>query len=261
MKTIFDINDPILNDYKSMKQSHHADEEFFIADSKEVVKKALIHQLKIQSIIANQDFFLEMKNLIEPKTEKYLLDSKLIGTIKGSEYHQNIMAKIYKPKDSNFTDLQGPIICLDGVVKADNVGAIVRNIKAFSFDHLLIDHKTCHPYNRRAVRVSMGNVFSLKIHQAKDITTNLKQLKQSGYKIIAMENRPQAIEINDYQFESKSVFIIGSEGYGISNDVLEISDVIIKIPINENVYALNAASATAITCYQIKISLNSKTKQ
>lgn len=258
MKKIIDFNDPILSDYKSMKFVNTNDNEYFIADSKEVIKKALHSNLEIISIIGTNDFFEKNCKTISPSTELFVIDDSITSKIKGSEYHQNFMAKIKRPKDKDFHVFNGPILCLDGVVKADNVGAIVRNMMAFQISNLIIDAKTCHPYNRRSVRVSMGNVFELNIHQTEDLPSLLIEMKNNGHKILAMENRPGAIEIQNFSFPEKSIFIIGSEGFGISQKVLATVDHLIKIPIDQKVYALNAASATAIVCFQYKMSLNSK---
>jgi tRNA G18 (ribose-2'-O)-methylase SpoU len=167
------------------------------------------------------------------------------------------MARARRPQDASLADLlSGPILVMDGIAKTDNVGAIIRNAAAFGITNILVDHRTCHPFQRRAVRTSMGNVYGMKIHQTRNLATDLQWLKSQGVQVIGFENRPTAVNLGELQFTSKTALIIGSEATGMSPEVMATVNQLVRIPIDEDVYALNAACASAVALYAFKEKLN-----
>lgn len=92
----------------------------------------------------------------------------------------------------------------------------------------------------------MGNIFAMKTFHAKNIRLDLKNLKDLGYTIISTANISRSQNMAHYIFPDKCVLIIGSEGHGIDHDILDLSDVILKIKINPQVAHLNAANAASI---------------
>lgn len=253
METINRPDHPILAQYKSMKFSFKGDSNYFIADSPEVVRKLLLSDIEVESILATKDFFSNYE--IKDDIKCYSPHENLTDSIIGEGFHKGVMARAKTPKDKSIEQLKGPILCLDGIAKADNVGAIIRNATGFDVNNILISHDSCHPYNRRSVRVSMGNVFKTNIARASDLSSDLIKLKKLGYKVYGLENRPHATQINKVYFSDKSVLVIGSEGHGIRPNILEVIDELVLIPMNNDVYAFNAACASAIALYQFKMSL------
>ncbi|HIP30728.1 MAG TPA: hypothetical protein EYG93_05560 [Sulfurospirillum arcachonense] len=87
-----------------------------------------------------------------------------------------------------------------------------------------------------------------------------------GHKIhqgmMALIDKPNYIEfeeivgnvvvLNGFTFSKKSAIIIGSEGNGVEKDILNLSDTILKIDIDEEVTSLNASIAAAIILYAMK---------
>ncbi|MFN3781936.1 MAG: TrmH family RNA methyltransferase, partial [Candidatus Kapaibacteriota bacterium] len=147
--------------------------------------------------------------------------------------------------------LSNRVVALNKINNSENVGQIVRICRAFGFDSLLVDERTTSPFLRRAVRVSMGNVFYLKVRRANNFFDELNWLKQNGYKIISCEVTSNSLSIFDFYFPDKFVLVFGNEDAGISSEVLKVSDSIIEIPIERDVDSLNVAVATAITLNEV----------
>ena len=92
----------------------------------------------------------------------------------------------------------------------------------------------------------MGNIFAMKTFHSKNIRNDLVKLKSLGFTIISTANISVSKDLSLYQFPKKCVLIIGSEGHGIDQDLLDFSDVILKINIDSQVAHLNASNAAAI---------------
>lgn len=224
----------------------------FIAETTRVVFKLLESHLTVECILAAPEWYEKHHEALSerPGVVYYQAPKSILQSIVGFKLHEGVMCRALVPKDAPLADFKGnPVIVLDGIAKAENVGAIVRNAGAFGVRHLLLGPNSCHPYNRRSVRVAMGNLFRMSVHQAKDLPEALAQLRQAGTRVYAFENRPFAQDLPGVSFNPSSALIIGSEGAGISAEVLAQADHFVRIPIDEHVYALNAACASAVGLY------------
>lgn len=240
----------ILESYASLRERSPGMTGFFVADSDRVVLKLVESELKVDSILATKDWYARHPNVGRSGITLYTADKAQLEKLVGFDLHQGVMARAERPADHSLEAMTaGPVVILDGIAKSENVGAIIRNAAAFGFKNVLIGPDTCHPYNRRAVRVSMGNVFTMQIHQAQDLGVALTSLKELGTKLYAFENREFAQDLPDVSFPAQSGFMIGSEGAGISEKLLPLADHYVRIPIDAHVYALNAACASAVAMY------------
>jgi RNA methyltransferase, TrmH family len=243
----------ILKRFSGLKESDSG-RDYFIADSARVVLNLLETPIEIVCVLATKDWIETHKEkLTKAKVPTaYCSTLEEMESIVGMSLHQGIMALAVRPKDCELGELVNkPILVIDGVSKTDNVGAIVRNAAAFGIHNLLIDSRTVHPYHRRAVRTSMGNVYHMKIHQTSNLPSALNELKKLGVKVYGFENRPSAINLHDASFSGKVAVVIGSEATGISQEVTETCDQLVRIPILQEVYALNASCASAVALYEL----------
>jgi tRNA G18 (ribose-2'-O)-methylase SpoU len=173
--------------------------------------------------------------------------------IVGYKLHSGIMAIARQPEPASLSELNSPIIILNGIVNSENVGSIVRNSAAFGINSIIVDKYTSPPFLRRAARVSMGTLIDINFHSSLDLIQTIKELKENYfYKIVSAEINNNSIEINKFIFPEKFALIFGNEGHGISQELLEVSDYIVKISISENVPSLNVATTSGVFLYLIK---------
>ncbi|MCE3011871.1 MAG: RNA methyltransferase [Proteobacteria bacterium] len=246
--------------YSKLKESGIGTDKF-IADSSRVVLKLLQTNIPIHSLLATREWIEAHQASLQHIPEIFYASLEDMQKIVGYSLHQGVMCLAQRPADCTLEEMLGQtILVLDGIAKADNVGAIIRNAAAFNFTHVLVDASTVHPFQRRAVRTSMGNVYGLKVHQTDNLPQSLSFLASKGYQIIGFENRPQATLLHETQFQKNCAFIIGSEAIGIRPDVLPTLTQMVRIPINQEVFALNAACASSVAMYAISLQLKTTTK-
>ncbi len=185
-----------------------------------------------------------------------------MNEIVGFAMHEGVMALAEAPPVPHLFDslrtLAFPAVCLCGVIDAENVGAIVRNCAAFGVRSLIVDAATCSPYLRRAVRVSLGGIFALKVYRTAHLPEALKELRQTrpGARSVALETSAEALPLHTISLQQDTVLIFGSEAQGIPNEVLRAVDVIATIPMPtlaafDAVNSLNVAASTAIALYHL----------
>ena len=218
MIQIKEINDIRIDLYKSLRFTpvSHTKNNIFIAEGKKVTLKLLKSNIDVFSVFAVSEFYEEYSDLISNKDVSednlFFAEKKIMEQIVGFKLHSGVMAIGKQPDNVLLEELGAKIVILNAVRDAENVGSIVRNASAFNVNSLIFDEKSSSPYLRRAVRVSVGNVFNLKINQTENLENTIFDLKKLGYQIVCAEICKGAIDIAKINFKEKVAIIFGNEG-------------------------------------------------
>jgi len=251
---IDDTNKDELYIYNQLRENAFTQDNSFIADSPKVVNILLNTDIKIKSILATQDYYDEFSHLLESKNniKLFVIDKKEMESIVGHKIHHNCMLHGIRPKEKNLEDLDNHILMLDEITSTENVGSIARSAAALGVNSYLLPKQAPHPYSRRALRVSMGHISKLKVSIYEDIFETIKLLKENGYKIFGAELTPNAIELSNVKVSEKWVLLMGHEGKGLSQDVIDECDEIVSIEMAQDVRSLNVAVAASLMMYKFK---------
>ncbi len=243
-----------LSIYKSLRESAFGDDNSFIADSPKVVNKLLENDLEIKSILATSEYYEEFYELLLQKNIPilYVATKEMMQNIVGHKIHHNVMMHAIRPNESRLQELGEQIIMLDEISSTQNIGSIARSAAALGVDAYIVPKKGPHPYARRAIRVSMGYTGKLKIHTYDEIISTIKALQSLGYRVFAAEVSEDATMLSQVQVPQKWVLLMGHEGKGISNEILEVCDEVLSIEMQEGVKSFNVAVAASIMMYQFK---------
>ena len=148
------------------------------------------------------------------------------------------------------------IAILEDVVNPTNVGAIVRSAAALNIDAIMLTSACADPLYRRAIRVSMGTIFQVPwtvIPNGEWPDKTIEKLHEEGYKIASMALKENTKSIADPMFkkEEKLAIVLGTEGEGLKDHTIELSDYTVKIPMSHGVDSLNVAAASAVAFWQL----------
>lgn len=141
------------------------------------------------------------------------------------------------------------VAVMDSVVNSTNTGAIFRASAALGIDALLLTRTCCDPLNRRACRVSMGTVFQIPWTWL----DHYGQLKDLGFKTVALALTDRSVSIDDpcLKEPDRLAIIMGTEGDGLSESVLQRCDYVAKIPMQRGVDSLNVAAAASVAFWEL----------
>lgn len=243
MIEITNPNDDRVLEFTQMRDRVLHDKNLVVCESEKLFLQ-FIHNKRVILKTLSTKKFAEKYDL--NSSSNFIADRSVLESIAGFKIEFEVLFLIEKPEDSHIEELNDRIILLNGLSSPENVGSIVRSAAGFNINSIITDEKTCSPFLRRCIRVSMGNIFSMKTYHSKNLRLDLKKLRELGYIIISTANIDRSIDLATYEFPKKCVLIIGSEGHGVDHDILDTSDVILKIKINPQVAHLNAANAAAI---------------
>lgn len=144
------------------------------------------------------------------------------------------------------------IVVIHGVVDTTNIGAIFRSSAALGIDAILLTRNSCDPFNRRAVRVSMGSVFLVPWTWMNDSLTELTRL---GFRTVAMALTDNSLPIDApiLKKEEKLAIVMGTEGDGLPQNVIAEADYVARIPMSHTVDSLNVAAAAALAIWELRV--------
>lgn len=140
---------------------------------------------------------------------------------------------------------------IQGVTDTTNIGSIFRAASALGVDAVVLSMDACDPLNRRAVRVSMGTVFTIPWTMTDNPVGELKKL---GFKTAALALKDDSISLDDPRLKQNSrlAVVFGTEGDGLPKSVIYDCDYVVKIPMHHGVDSLNVASAAAVTFWELR---------
>jgi TrmH family RNA methyltransferase len=166
------------------------------------------------------------------------------------------VGKVPEPKslETTIASIETPhfLVALDGLVNAENVGVVVRNCAAFGVGAVIAGETSSSPYLRRAVRNSMGTVFQMPVIHSENLRETLQGLHRShNIDIVAAHVRATST-IDKSDFTKSTCIVLGHEGEGISQNILDICTAQVAIPMMNGTDSLNVASASAAFLYEVR---------
>lgn len=248
------LEDEGISEFLSLKDKALKESGQLIVESEKVVRKLLNSNCEVIKLFATEEFYREhYEELNLSRFECFSADRTLMEKIVGHKLHHGIMALAKRPEFVEVDQLGEKILIFNGLTSPENIGTMIRNTAAFNINSVIIDSKTCSPYVRRCIRVSMGNIFKVKIHKSSNLEETIKYLRSNKYTVYGTANQETSIDLPQAELSSKAAMIIGSEGHGMEKNIIDNCDQILRIPINDEVAHLNAACSSAIVLYKFSL--------
>jgi len=147
-----------------------------------------------------------------------------------------------------------PVICvLDNIRSQHNIGSIFRTSDAFRIKELYLCGITATPPNREINKSALGATESVTWQYFSETNEAIEKLKQAGYKIIAIEQAMESLDLEDYipDVSENIALVFGNEVNGVSEEVMEMVDACIEIPQFGTKHSFNVSVTAAIVLYQI----------
>ena len=261
---ITDLKIPELDIYARLTENQLLNREkpakgLFFAESPKVIHRALDAGYKPVSILTEKKHIeTQAKDVIARcgNIPVYTGEFDLLSSLTGYKLTRGMLcAMVRKPlcRPEDICAGTRRIAVLEDVENPTNVGAIFRSAAALNVDALLLTTNCSDPLYRRAIRVSMGTVFQIPWTYMCKSETDMDQLKNMGFKTVAMALGENSISIRDKRVaaEDKLAIILGSEGWGLSNSTISQCDYRVKIPMSHGVDSLNVAAASAVAFWQL----------
>lgn len=142
-------------------------------------------------------------------------------------------------------------IILDNVLDTYNVGSIYRLADAVAAEKVILCGQTLTPPNSRIKKASINTTGWVSWEYEKNTIDAVKKLKVKGVKIVAVEQDSRSDSFYKVSYQLPLAIIVGNETTGISKDVLDMSDLIVEMPMWGINKSLNVMVSCGIILYEI----------
>jgi RNA methyltransferase, TrmH family len=149
----------------------------------------------------------------------------------------------------NTPEIQSLGVILETIQDPGNLGAIMRSSVAVGIDGMIVSHDSVDLTHPKIIRATAGQWFRCPIQSAIDLPMEVQRLQKQGLKAIA--TLPNAkLTYWDYDFSQPTVILLGNEGNGLSEQLIDLADAAVKIPLNNDVESLNVAICGSLLLYE-----------
>ena len=145
------------------------------------------------------------------------------------------------------------IIILDNIRSLNNIGSVFRTSDAFLIEKIYLCGITAKPPHNDIRKTALGSTETVDWEYVENTIDLVEKLKAEDIKICAVEQTENAIMLNNFkpQPKTKYAFVFGNEVKGVSQDVVNKSDVVIEIPQFGTKHSLNISVSCGVVVWDV----------
>jgi TrmH family RNA methyltransferase len=247
MERITSRANPLLTHIRKLlkDRSYRRENREFVCDGVKMLEEARKWKAEILTVLVSEGLDIPL-----PSQGRIVqVPESLMSSISPMKAPQGVLFTCRLPSLTPPETLTGKTyLVLDGLQDPGNLGTIWRSADAFGASGLLLTGHSADPYNWKAARATMGAVFRLPVWELEG--EELKQLCRKNqlplYGTALREDTADLREVPNHP----CVFAIGSEGRGLSRELLSLCDQTVKIPMEPTCESLNAAMAATVVLWE-----------
>jgi RNA methyltransferase, TrmH family len=157
--------------------------------------------------------------------------------------------------DRPLADLAGSsprlVVVLANVRDPGNAGTVLRTADAAGADGVVFAAASVDPYNSKCVRASAGSLFHLPVVAGHDLAAALAALRSAGLQVLAADGSATSVldTPGGPDLSRPTAWLFGNEAWGLPDDLLQLADHVVAVPIYGRAESLNLAAAAAVCLY------------
>jgi tRNA G18 (ribose-2'-O)-methylase SpoU len=259
IRTVNTLADPLLAPYLTMRRAPAQDiAGTFVAEGPKVIERVISAHLELESMLCTPAWQAHFEPLLQDQRTDmpvFVTSEECLQRLVGFHLFNGVLAVTRIPKPptlSSILELPGRPrlwLGLDGITSAENLGTIARSAVALGAQAILCSETCASPWQRRAVRTSMGAMVAVPVLQSADFATDLAAARDAGVASWAAEAH-NAVPIENAPIDGDVCLVFGSEGSGVRPQVRAACSGVLTIPMPGGFDSLNVAAAAAIILHE-----------
>ncbi len=143
-------------------------------------------------------------------------------------------------------------IVLDNIRSGNNIGSVFRTADAFRLDQIVLGGITAKPPHRDISKTAIGAENSMAWEHYEDLPAHLRSMQQEGWKIAVIEQVEGSTMLEDWKPSSndKWAVVMGNEVKGVTQEIVDLADLIIELPQFGTKHSLNVSVCTGIVVWE-----------
>lgn len=235
-----------------------------VVEGEIAVARALASEHPVRAVLLTPSHRARLGVAIPAGVDVLEAEAALVRAVVGFDFHRGCVAVMDRPRSPTQGELTarvrawpaGPrrVLVAEGLADPVNLGAVIRNARAFGVD-LVLHGGGADPWSRRAIRAAMGHGFSLPVVGGEDLRAMVVVIREAlgpGARTVAAVVQPGAVPLPSYRAPERVVLLLGNEGAGLSEPLRTLADDAVTIPLAEGVDSLNVAAASAVLLWALR---------
>ena len=259
---ITDPTDPRVDDFRDLNSVDRRPDlptgkGLVIAEGVLVVQRMLASRLTPHAFLGTERRLAELAtDLATSPAPFYRASAEVMADVVGFHLNRGVLGAARRPAELTPAEVLAgarTVAVLEGVNDHENLGSIFRNAAGLCVDGIIFGAGCADPLYRRAVRVSMGHALLVPFGRAPHWPAELKDLRDNGFRLLAMTPDPRASTLAEVMDELRSdpvAVLVGAEGPGLTETAMRAADVRVRIPMSRGTDSLNVATAAALAFYE-----------
>lgn len=148
----------------------------------------------------------------------------------------------------------GVVLVLDNVRSAHNVGSAFRTADSFKVDKVWLCGICAVPPSAEIHKSALGAEYSVEWEHVADTMEAVRKLREEGYVIISIEQTAGSVMLDTFEPEPgrRYALVFGNEVSGVSQTVVDASDMSIEIPQYGTKHSLNVSVSVGIILWNFR---------
>ena len=227
----------------------------FVIEGYNLVEEALNRNVPMDFMLVADDFHAD--KLIEQCADNRHCDvfevpAQLFNRLSDAEYGCGILAvvnkEVFSVEDADISE-DTNILVLDRVQDPGNIGTMIRTAVAAGYGMVVAVKGTGDVYSPKVLRATAGMIFDIPIVYVKDAGEMMEFVSGLGKKLV-VTTPVGGVPYYEEDLSEGVALVIGNEGQGISEEIIEAADIRVTIPMKGEIESLNAAVSAAVLMYE-----------
>ncbi|MGW0062115.1 TrmH family RNA methyltransferase [Streptosporangium sandarakinum] len=227
----------------------------FIAEGPQAVREALALDGVVTQLFATAEAEVRHADIVAAAAAAGVPPQRASGEVM-AELAQTVTPQgllavcrfVHVPLDDAVTADARLVAVLAHVRDPGNAGTVLRTADAAGADAVVFTDASVDPYNGKCVRASAGSLFHLPVVTGTPVARAVGRLKERGLRVLAADGAGEHT-LDDVDLSGPTAWIFGNEAWGLPEEILELADDVVRVPIYGGAESLNLATAAAVCLY------------
>ena len=247
----------IVVDTAKLKDKKYRDEaKSFLFEGIKLYSEAIASGVNITHIFLTEKCAKKHPELLKRK-EALLISEGVCAKLSENSAPEGIicraryMEELHRPYVSaNEIDVKDTCLLLSTIQDPGNLGTIARTSAALGKKTLILSSDCADIYSQKTLRASMGAMFRMSVYRTHDLKKTIENIKKTGTAVYATALTDKALSLKDVSDCKACCFVLGNEGHGLSQSIIESCSGTVIIPMEKDAESLNVSSAATVILWE-----------
>ena len=224
----------------------------FVIEGRKMFEEICEQKERVRKAYFSESYWKEMyENKQQPVVPYEIVADSVFHAMAETVTPQGVLAIVEMPEYSieQMIENAGTLLLLEDLRDPGNLGTIVRTAEATGVAGIILSKESVDIYNPKVIRSTMGAIYRVPFLYVEDFKGLLVRLKEQNIRLLAAHLKGTK-NFDKADYSGKVGILIGNEANGLSDEVADLAEEKVWIPMAGNVESLNAAVAASLLMYE-----------